>query len=121
MKHRCLYHQCEGDARSRILRAFFLAISARDSWASSKDLNFITPRGYTRGASIQYRAQCLRNRSNPFPRETVTGAAFISSPERYFSTAKLLRLHIEMLPQSLRILSIQRPNRILLEPVQRTG
>ena len=94
------------DAPPRILRAFSLATSARASSASSTDRNFITPRGYTRGARAQYLAQCRRNRSNPSPREAFTGAAFISSPERYFSTANLLILQVEVLFQSLGVRAI---------------
>ena len=85
------------------------------------DLNFTTPRGYSRGEILQYRAQWRRNRSNPSPCESLIGAAFISSTERYFSTATLLVPQVELLLQSRRILVIQRPDRVLLEAVQRLG
>jgi hypothetical protein len=90
-------------------------MSARVACASSNDLNFTTPRGYARGASFQNLAQCLKNRSNRFPRAALTGAAFISSIDRNFSTGISILSQVESLSQRLGVLTIQRANRVPLE------
>jgi hypothetical protein len=79
----------------------------------------MTPRGYFRGARAQYLAQWRRNLSNPSLREALTGAAFISSAERYFSTAILFVIQTELLFEPLSVRMIQRPDGVSLEPVKR--
>jgi hypothetical protein len=103
----------------RTLPPVFLATSDRASSASSTDRNFMTPRGYFRGARAQYLAQWRRNLSNPSLREALTGAAFISSAERYFSTAILFVIQTELLFEPLSVRMIQRPDGVSLEPVKR--
>ena len=64
---------------------------------------------------FQNLAQCRRNRSNPFERDTLMGAAFISSADRNFSTAKLLVLQVELPLQGLGVLPIQGTQGVLLQ------